>query len=450
MNLAAIILAAGKGSRMRSSTPKVLHKIAGLPLLGHVLNLTESMRVNETRVVVGYESGQIEDYLKNRGSDAVCVRQARQLGTGDAVKCTKESLKDFDGHLMILCGDVPFINKRSVLEMSKKISAGADIVILGFESSEPKNYGRIIINNKNQIEGVIEEKDANLAQKELTLCNSGIYYGKKSIIFSLLEEVRSDNAQLEFYLTDIIKLGSQRGLKIELCECGSNETLGINCRADLATGERIFQAKLRSRFLDKGVTLIDPNTNHFSYDTQIEADTIIHPNVIIGPGVKIGRSTEIFSFSHLEGCTVKTNSRLGPFARIRPHTTIGKSVKIGNFVEVKNAIFESESKANHLSYIGDAKIGPKTNIGAGTIFCNYDGVSKHQTEIGTKTFIGSNSSLVAPLKIGSNAFIGSGSTVTKNVPENALVLGRQRQTTKPGLGKKIMDKLRNAKKQKKD
>ncbi len=445
MNLAAIILAAGTGSRMKSSKPKVLHSIAGLPLLGHVLTVVEKMNICEIRVVVGYQSKQVENYLKDIKSSAISIHQKKQLGTGDAVRCTQDSLTSFEGNIIILCGDVPFVSKVTLNKMTAKISQGADIAILGFNSNNPANYGRIIKGRNHEVEKIVEEKDASLEQKKITLCNAGIFCGKKDTIFSLLKEVRNSNAQSEFYLTDIIEIAVRHGLKSALIECEATEVLGVNSRKDLADAEKVFQKSLREYFLDSGVTLIDPNTNYFSYDTIIDPDTAIHQNVIIGPSVKIGRDSEILPFTHLEGCTIGNGSRIGPFARIRPQTTLKENVKIGNFVEVKNSTFDWDSKANHLAYIGDANIGTQSNVGAGTIFCNYDGVSKHQTEIGEKTFIGSNSSLVAPLKIGANVLIGSGSIITKDVPKNSLAIGRQKQANKKGLGKKLMDKLKNIK-----
>ena len=446
MDLAAVILAAGKGTRMNSNIPKVLHQIAGMPMLGHVLQLTESLKIKNPFVIVGHESDAVKSFIQKQGINASCIDQTEQLGTGNALKCAKESLKKFDGNLIVLYGDVPFIQNNTILSMLDRLKQGVDLSILGFNTPNPINYGRIIIGKGDEINEVVEEKDCSPSQKEIKMCNAGIYCGSSKLIFSLLSKLTNQNSNNEFYLTDIVRLAKEEGFKTCLVETTPFETQGINSRLDLANAEVYYQKQLREKALNNGVTLINPRTIYLSYDTVIRKDTVIHPNVIFGPSVQIETNVEIFSFSHLEGCRIAQGSKIGPFARIRPDTRIEENVKIGNFVEVKNSVFKKGSKANHLSYIGDAQVGSKSNIGAGTVFCNYDGVSKHFTEIGENAFIGSNSSLVAPLKIGSNTLVGSGSVITRDVPNNALAISRPAQKNKTTLGKRIINKLKSLKK----
>ena len=446
MDLAAVILAAGKGTRMNSSIPKVLHQIGGMPMLGHVLELTKSLNIQNPSVVVGHGSGTVKDFIKSYEISATCVNQEEQLGTGNALKCAQHSLSTFDGKLIVLYGDVPFIQNSTIVSMLDQLEQGADLSILGFNTPDPFNYGRLIIRAGNEVSEVVEEKDCSPAQKEIKMCNAGIYCGSSKLIFSLLSKLTNQNASHEFYLTDIVKLARSEGFKTCLVESTSFETRGINSRLDLANAELYFQEQLREKALNNGVTLIDPSTIYLSHDTVIGKDTVIQPNVIIGPSVQIGENVEILSFSHLEGCTLARGSKVGPFARIRPGTIIEENVKIGNFVEIKKSVFKKGAKANHLSYIGDALVGAQSNVGAGTVFCNYDGVSKHFTEIGENAFIGSNSSLVAPLKIGSNTLVGSGSVITKDVPNNALAISRPAQKNKKTLGKRIIEKLKSLKK----
>ena len=447
MDLAAVILAAGKGTRMNSNLPNVLHQIGGMPMLGHVLELTKSLKIESPVVVVGHESKPVKDFIKSHKINAACVTQKEQLGTGNALKCAKEALKSFNGNLIVLYGDVPFIENSTIVSMLDQLKQGAHLSILGFNTPNPVNYGRLIIGEGNEINEVVEEKDCSSSQKEIKMCNAGIYCGSSKLIFSLLSKLTNQNASNEFYLTDIVKVAKTEGFKTCFIESTSFETQGINSRLDLANAELYYQEQLRQKVLNSGVTLIDPKTIYLSHDTVIGNDTVVQPNVIFGPSVQIGSNVEILSFSHLEGCTIAKGSKIGPFARIRPGTRIEENVKIGNFVEIKKSVFKNGSKANHLSYIGDAQVGSTSNIGAGTVFCNFDGVSKHFTEIGENAFIGSNSSLVAPLKIGSNTLIGSGSVITKDVPSNALAISRPAQKNKKTLGRRIIEKLKSNKKQ---
>ncbi|MDG2474466.1 MAG: bifunctional UDP-N-acetylglucosamine diphosphorylase/glucosamine-1-phosphate N-acetyltransferase GlmU [Paracoccaceae bacterium] len=446
MDLTAVILAAGKGTRMKSNIPKVLHEIAGMPILGHVLNLTNDLGINSPTVVIGHEAQSVKSYVKIKQKDAICIIQEKQLGTGNALECAKDTLSKYDGNLLILYGDVPFIEKKTVLAMLEQLRLGADLAMLGFNTEDPTNYGRLIIEKNNNVSEIVEEKEATTVQKRIKTCNAGIYCGSSKLIFSFLKNITDRNNSDEFYLTDIVKVITNKGFKTKLVLSDHEETQGINSKKDLARAELYFQNKLRDKVFSSGVTLIDPKTIYFSHDTEIGKDSIIRPNVIFGPSVKIKSNVEILSFSHLEGCTIAKGSKIGPFARVRPETHIEENVKIGNFVEIKKTTLKTGAKANHLAYIGDAEIGSGANIGAGTIFCNYDGVFKHSTQIGKNAFIGSNSSLVAPVNIGSNALIGSGSVITNNVPDDALAISRVSQKNKNSLGKRIMEKLRSIKK----
>ena len=446
MDLTAVILAAGKGTRMKSSIPKVLHEVAGMPMLGHVLNLTNELGIKAPTIVIGHGAQNVKSYVKSRQKNSICVFQEKQLGTGNALKCAEKPLTKFDGNLIILYGDVPFIEKKTVVAMVEKVRQGADLVVLGFNTDNPENYGRLVIGKNNIITEIVEEKETSSSQKQIKTCNAGIYCGSSKLIFSLLKKISNKNKSDEFYLTDIVKIITDKGLKTELVLSTLEETQGINCKNDLAKAELYFQNQLRQRFLSNGVTLIDPKTTYFSHDTKIGKDSIIRPNVIFGPEVKIEKNVEVLSFSHLEGCTIEKRSKIGPFARVRPGTHIEEGVKIGNFVEIKKTTFKTGAKANHLAYVGDAEIGSNANIGAGTIFCNYDGVFKHSTQIGKNAFIGSNSSLIAPVRIGANAVVGSGSVISIDVPDDALAISRPSQKNKKNLGKRIMEKLKSMKK----
>ena len=430
---------------MKSTVPKVLHEIAKLPILGHVLHLTKDLEINAPTVVIGQGAQEVESYVRRKEPDAICVVQNKQLGTGNALECARDSLANYDGNLIILYGDVPFIEKKTILEMLEKVQQGADLAVLGFNTENPRNYGRLIMGTDNIISEIIEEKEANASQKEIKTCNAGIYCGSSKLIFSVLKKITNKNKSDEFYLTDIVKVISDNSLKTQLVLSNIEETQGINSKKDLARAEFYFQNQLRDRFLSKGVTLIDPKTIYFSHDTKIGNDSIISPNVIFGPSVIIENNVEILSFTYLEGCRIASGSKIGPFARVRPETYIEENVRIGNFVEIKNTTLKTGAKASHLTYIGDAEIGSGANIGAGTIFCNYDGVFKHSTQIGKNAFIGSNSSLIAPVNIGSNALVGAGSVITTDVPDDSLAISRAAQKNKKNLGKRITKKLRSKK-----
>lgn len=423
---AIIILAAGKGTRMKSSLPKVLHKICGKPMIEHVLNTSIGLKPKKIITVLNEEMTDVEESINN-----ICevVYQKEQKGTADAVKPALEKLKDFDGNVLILYADTPLIEEITLNEMLKTLNE-SDVVVLGFTPFNPAEYGRLVVNNIGELERIVEFKDANENEQQIELCNSGVIAANNKVIQHLITKIDNKNAKGEYYLTDIIELANNENKKCLHVEGVEDEVLGINNRVQLCEAEHIMQVRLRTAAMEGGVTLIDPETVYFSYDTVISQDVTIHPNVTFGEGVQIDSNVEIKSFSHIEGAMISSNSIIGPFARVRPGTKIENGAKIGNFVEIKKSTIGQGAKISHLSYIGDSDVGQEANIGAGTITCNYDGENKYNTSIGKNTFIGSNTSLVAPVKVGDNAFIGAGSTITKDVESGALAVSRNRQVNK--------------------
>ncbi len=448
MSIALIILAAGKGTRMESDLPKVLHKIAGAPMLVHAMQSGIALSPERIVVVAGHGADLVQAAAQDHDSDTEVVIQAEQLGTAHAVAQAKGALEGFEGDALVLYGDTPFIS-HDTLEAMAVARRHHDVVVLGFEAADPARYGRLVMQGE-ALERIVEFKDASEAERTITLCNSGVIAADAKTLFELIDAVGNDNAGEEYYLTDIIGIARERGLSATAVTCDESETLGINSRAELARAEAAFQTRARAALLDDGVTMQAPDTVFLSYDTVIGRDAEIEPNVIFGPGATIESGARIRAFSHLEGCHVSRGSVVGPFARLRPGAELAEDVHVGNFVEVKNAQLAEGVKANHLSYIGDADIGERTNIGAGTITCNYDGVFKHRTTIGADAFIGSNTMLVAPVTVGTGALTGSGSVITKDVPDGALALGRAPQVTKEGRGRKLFEmlKARKAKLQK--
>lgn len=440
MSTALIILAAGKGTRMQSDLPKVLHKIAGAPMLVHALQAGAHLAPERCVVVAGHGFDAVKAAVSDYDDDTAVVEQAEQLGTAHAVAQARPALEGFDGDAIVLYGDTPFIQPET-LEAMQRARAGHDVVVLGFRAADPARYGRLIVQD-NSLERIVEYKDATEAERAVTLCNSGVVSADAATLFDLVAGVGNDNAAGEYYLTDIVGLARARGLSATVVECDEAETLGINSRAELARAEAIFQARARTAHLDIGVTLTAPDTVHFAFDTVIGRDTVVEPNVIFGPGVTVESGAHIRAFCYLDGCHISRGAEVGPFARLRPGAELSEDVKIGNFVEVKNSLLAERVKVNHLSYIGDAEIGARSNIGAGTITCNYDGVFKHRTEIGENAFIGSNTMLVAPVRVGHNAMTGSGAVITKDVPDDALALARADQVNKPGLARKMFDMLK--------
>ena len=427
-----IILAAGKGTRMKSAKPKVLHEVAGKPIISHIIDKILSIRnnifIDKVVIVLGKESKEIKSFIENNYKDINIVIQKNQLGTADAVLAAKNTFKNYKGKLIVLCGDTPLITSKLLLglrELGKNFKLG----LLGFKAINPKGYGRIVINKSNKVSAIIEDNDANTIEKKIDLCNSGMYVSETKLLYSLLSKVKLNSKNKEMYLTDIIYIANKDNIKIGITYNKEVESLGVNDRKGLAMAEKEMQNILREKAMKNGVTLISPETVFFSIDTKISKDVQIGPNVVFGPRVKIGEGVRIEAFCHLEGVTINKNCTIGPFARLRPGTILEESSKIGNFVEVKKSKIKKGAKVNHLSYVGDADVGSNVNIGAGVITCNYDGVNKNKTTIGNNSFVGSNVSLVAPLKVGSNALIGAGSVITKDVSNNMLAVERNKQVT---------------------
>ncbi len=440
MSTALIVLAAGQGTRMNSDLPKVLHQIAGAPLLVHALKSGAALAPERQVVVVGHGGEQVADAARLWDEDIAIAEQTEQLGTAHAVAQARPALDGFTGDAIVLYGDTPFISPETIEQMVQARSAH-DVVILGFEAADPGRYGRLVMSG-DKLERIVEFKDATEAERSITLCNSGVVCAKAEVLFDLIDRVGNDNASGEYYLTDIVGLAWDTGRSATAVTCAESETMGVNTRAQLAEAEAEFQSKTRAEMLDNGITMTAPDTVFFAHDTIIGRDTIIEPNVVFGPEVTVESGATIRAFSHLEGCHVSRGAIIGPYARLRPGAEISEHAHIGNFVEVKNALIGEGAKANHLTYIGDATIGKGTNIGAGTITCNYDGFFKHHTEIGENAFIGSSTMLVAPVRVGHGAMTGSGSVITTNVEDGALALGRAKQVNKPKMAFKLMDMLR--------
>ncbi len=442
MPTAVIVLAAGQGTRMNSDLPKVLHTLAGAPLVAHALAAARTIAPERTVVVTGHGGAAVAAAVAAIDPEIATVAQTEQLGTAHAVRQAEPALRGFSGDVVVLYGDTPLVRGETLEAMLDARRAGAAVVVLGFEAAEPGGYGRLVTGPDGSLEAIVEAKDASEAQRAIRLCNSGLMVADAATLFELLAAVDNDNAKGEFYLTDVVALARVRDLDARAIVCDEAETLGVNSRADLAAAEAAFQARARDEAMANGVTLTDPATVWFALDTVIGRDVSIGPNVVFGPEVTVESGATIHAFCHLEGCHVSRGARIGPFARLRPGAEIAEDAHIGNFVEIKNAIVEEGAKANHLTYIGDATVGAGANVGAGTITCNYDGVFKHRTEIGRGAFIGSNSALVAPVRVGAAAIVGAGSVITEDVPDGALAVARGRQATKPGVGARLMERLR--------
>lgn len=440
MSLALIILAAGKGTRMKSDLPKVLHEVAGAPLLVHAMKSASALEPAKTVIVAGHGSDAVSRAATDWDEQAAVVLQTKQLGTAHAVAQARDALADHQGNAIVLYGDTPFIKPETMQRMVEARST-YDVIVLGFTAADPGKYGRLVMQG-NDLQKIVEFKDANDQERAITLCNSGVICADNQTLFDLIDAVGNDNASGEYYLTDIVEIAQNRGLKATCVTCDESETLGINSRAQLADAEAIFQSTRRTELMEDGVTLQAPDTVYLSHDTHIGPDTTVEPNVVFGPGVTIENGAHIRAFSHLEGCHVSRGATVGPYARLRPGAELAENTRIGNFVEIKNAIIDEGAKVNHLSYIGDAHVGAGANIGAGTITCNYDGVMKHRTKIGARAFIGSNTLLVAPVTLGHETMTASGTVVTKNVKDGDLAISRTRQENKTGYAEKIMDMLR--------
>jgi bifunctional UDP-N-acetylglucosamine pyrophosphorylase/glucosamine-1-phosphate N-acetyltransferase len=445
MSIALIILAAGKETRMNSDLPKVLHEIGGAPMLLHAVEAGQTLDPGHTVIVAGHGVDAVAEAARAHDDTVRIVLQEDQLGTAHAVAQARSELAEFHGDALVLYGDTPFIRPETLQRMADARQAN-DIVVLGFEAADPGRYGRLVVEN-GSLERIVEFKDTTPAEQAITLCNSGVVMASAPVLFDLIDAVGNDNASGEYYLTDIVGLARARGLSATAVTCDAAETMGINSRAELSVAEAAFQARRRAETMEDGVTLVAPDTVHFAHDTYLGRDCLIEQNVIFGPGVTIETGARIRAFSHLEGCHVARGAVVGPYARLRPGTELAEDTRIGNFVEVKQAQIGEGSKINHLSYIGDAEIGRDSNIGAGTITCNYDGVMKHETRIGDWVFIGSDTMLVAPVSVGDDAMTGSGSVITQDVAPGALALGRARQVEKPGFARKLLDILRAKKAQ---
>ncbi|MFT7254174.1 MAG: bifunctional UDP-N-acetylglucosamine pyrophosphorylase/glucosamine-1-phosphate N-acetyltransferase [Paracoccaceae bacterium] len=443
MPTALVILAAGLGSRMNSDTPKTLHTIGGAPMVAHALWAGAMLEPSRIIVVTGQGADAVEAAVADAMPEATCVHQDQQLGTGHAVRQAQDALAGFEGDVIVLYADTPFITAETLQQM-QAARANNDVVVLGFEAADPGRYGRLVMSG-DQLDRIVEAKDANEHELSITLCNSGLLCADAGLLMDLLAEVGSDNAANEFYLTDVPGLAKARGLRATAVTCPEQQTLGINTKAELAKAEQFFQINAREAALENGVTIIAPETVYFAFDTYIGRDAIVEPYVIFGPGVTIESGAHIKAFSHLEGCHVGAGAIVGPYARLRPGTELGNDARVGNFVEVKAAEIGEGAKINHLSYVGDATVGAGSNIGAGTITCNYDGVMKHQTQIGRDVFIGSNTMLVAPVTVGDRAMTASGSVITEDVPAEALAVARSKQLNKPGLAVRLMDRLHSIK-----
>lgn len=450
MSSAAIILAAGKGTRMNSDLPKVLHRLGGVPLIWHALRSGSLSGADKMAVVTGHGGEKVAKSAKAFDPDVLIVEQAEQLGTGHAVAQARAMLEDHDGPVFVLYGDTPFISPETLAAMQQCQMDGAAVVVLGFQAAEPGKYGRLIHDDQGDLVEIVEARDASAEQLAVDICNSGVVLADAKVLFDLVEKVGNDNASGEYYLTDIVAIARAQGLKTQSVLCAEAETLGINSRVELRRAEQMLQAAKRAEMDDVGVSMDDPASLVFAYDTIVGRDAHLGANIVFGPDVTIESGAIIHPFSHLEGCHVSQYATVGPFARLRPGSELAEGAKVGNFVETKNAILAEGAKVNHLSYIGDASVGAEANIGAGTITCNYDGVLKHRTSIGARAFIGSNTALVAPVSIGDEAMTGSGSVITANVEDGALALGRAQQVTKPGMARKLKARLEAKKAQQKN
>lgn len=433
----AVVLAAGEGTRMKSDLPKVMHPIGGRPLIDAVLESARAGGADRLAVVIGAGADKVRAHLAKTAPGAQVFEQRERLGTAHAALSAREALTSHDGPALVLFGDTPLVRPATIAALIGRLGAGADIALLGFATDAPTGYGRLIIEGGRLI-AIVEEKDADDAIRAIRLCNSGIMAFRPGLLPELLDAIGNANAKGEYYLTDAVAIGTARGLRAEAV-IGDDEAefVGVNDRAQLAAAEAIFQKRARVEAMAAGATLVAPETVFFSHDTRLGRDVVVEPNVVFAPGVEVAAGAVIRAFSHLEGARVASGAIVGPYARLRPGADLAENVHVGNFVEIKNARVDRGAKVNHLTYIGDASIGARTNVGAGTITCNYDGVFKHKTTIGADVFVGSNTVMVAPVRIGDNALTAAGSVITTDVPDDALVFGRARQQVKEGRGAAI-------------
>ena len=421
---------------MRSSLPKVMHQVGGLAMVGHVVRTARAAGATAISVVVGPGQTAIEAEVTRHTASASFATQGERLGTAHAVREARRSFETADGNVIVLYADNPLVTTATVASIAARLDAGADIVVVGYTPDDPTNLGRLLTEN-GRLVAIREHRDATDEERRISLCNSGIMGFRADALRAVIDRIGNSNAKGEFYLTDAVELANADGRKVEFIEAGQNEVIGVDDRSRLARAEALFQELRRNDFMRAGVTLKDPSSVYFSYDTEIAEDVLIEPHVVMGPGVKIERGAVIHAFSHIEGAHVGPGATVGPFARLRPGADLGEKAKVGNFVEVKNATVGAGAKLPHLSYVGDAEIGAKANLGAGTITCNYDGVNKWRTVVGEGAFVGSNSSLVAPVTVGAGAYVASGSVVTFDVEPDALAVARARQVNKDGYATSI-------------
>ena len=446
--LAIIVLAAGQGTRMNSDLPKVLHRIGGAPMLAHAMQAGAALEPDRMVVVAGVGFADVAKAALAQDERVLVVEQAEQLGTGHAVAQAAPALAGFNGDALILYGDTPLIRPET-LEALRAARGDHALVVLGFAAGDPGRYGRMLTDG-DHLRRIVEYKDATEAERALTLCNSGVICADAETLFRLVARIGNANATGEYYLTDVVELAWADGLSVGYQTCPEAETMGVNTRAQLATAEAAFQARARAEALEDGVTLTAPDTVWFGFDTHIGRDAIIGPHVVFGPGVTVESGAEIMAFSHLEGCHVSRGATVGPFARLRPGTELAEDVHVGNFVEIKNSVLDQGVKVGHLTYLGDTHVGEHSNIGAGTVTCNYDGVMKHRTDIGKRVFIGSATMLVAPVTVGAGAMTATGSVITRDVPPKALAIARAKQDNKADLATRLFDRLRAIKAAQKD
>jgi len=442
-----VVLAAGEGKRMRSSLPKVLHPVASQSLLAHVLHASPSGPAARLALVIGPDHAAVADEARRIRPDAEIFIQRQRLGTAHAVLAAREAVARGADDLLVAFGDTPLISAETFARLREPLNKGAALAVLGFRAVDPTGYGRLLMQGE-QLVAIREQADASEAEKEVTLCNAGVmaFDGKKAV--SILDRIGNANGKSEYYLVDAVEIVRDMGLEAAVIETSEDEVRGINTKAQLAEAEAVMQARLRKAAMDAGVTLIAPETIYLAADTTFGKDVTIEPFVFLGPGVSIADGAVIHSFSHIVQAVIGKKAEIGPFARLRPGASLGERVKVGNFVEIKASTLETGVKVNHLAYIGDAEIGASANIGAGAITCNYDGFFKHKTTIGKEAFVGTNSSLVAPVKIGDRAYIGSGSVITKDVPDDAMAIERSQQSNREGGAARYREIKTRAKKPK--
>ncbi|SMF67338.1 bifunctional UDP-N-acetylglucosamine pyrophosphorylase / Glucosamine-1-phosphate N-acetyltransferase [Tistlia consotensis] len=444
--LAVVVLAAGKGTRMKSDLPKVLHPVAGRPMIDWVLAAAAPLEPREIVVVVGPDMPGVAAAVAPHRTAV----QAEQLGTADAVGAARAALADAlaaGADVLVLYGDGPLIEAGTLKRMAEaREREAADYVWLGFRPADPTGYGRLVPDDGGDLERIVEEKDCSEAERRIGLCWGGLLLARGAALFAQLPRIGNDNAKGEYYLTALVELAAAAGERSIVVECSAEEVVGVNSRAELAGAEALLQARLRAKAMAEGATLIDPATVYLSWDTRLGRDVTVQPGVFFGPGVEVGDRVEIRAFSHLEGCRIESGAVVGPFARLRPGAELGEGARVGNFVEVKAATLGAGAKVNHLSYVGDATVGSHANVGAGTITCNYDGFRKSRTEIGAGAFIGSNTALVAPVTVGAGAIVGAGSTIAEDVPDEALAVTRAEQKIRPLAARRFREKRAKDKK----